>query len=247
MADLLSTWKSAKKVYEDKTMEKKPSKTFLGIRAGSGIEGPLGVVDRVKDAEAVAKAIALVKKAAIAFEKLVLIRIVEERGAPNAAVIKSEGQKLLKVLEKLLADMAAKGDQVLEAAITARNDQIEKDWTLKKMLGDANKLKGFRAYCAKEMNLENLEFIAAVKKRMAPPDIYDKFIKRNAPMEINLPNGVLGKILNDGKTGLKPKADLGVALEAAEDNLADPAYRYRNQMIVDYRKDLTAKYRKLAG
>jgi hypothetical protein len=251
MPELSPLWKTVKEKYEKATQEKKPSKTFLGIRTGSGIESALTVLDKTASPTDAAKALVDLKKAIAAFEPLVEKRIKEATAEDkkHGDLIKDESQKLLKTLSNIEKDFAPARHKTiattfLEAKVEEEKAKQEK-WTIQNVMENSVYSKKLHAYCKSEHNDENFDFLIAVKSKKKEEEIFGEFIaETTAPRPINLPSALFAE-LRDPADGDKPLKK-GLSFNKAASSIigmmkADVLPRFRAKEMKDYREALKKK------
>ena len=225
MAGFQEMWKKAKVAYEDKTKEPKPSKTFLGIRTGSGIEASLTALDGAKTPEQVAKASGDFQKAAKAFAPLVEKRVKEvaaEKDKKRSEVVATASKALMKALgdveAKVVKDSGAIIDNFISGKVAEKSKEIAK-LNSESVLSHPVYGPMFKAYMKKTFADENVDFLLALKAKKNPEAIFKEFVAEKAPRVLN---GKGFEKIRDAKDPNKmmAKPDFSILATAVKQNVS---------------------------
>lgn len=113
-----------------------------------------------------------------------------ERSAEKAAKLKA----VKVVLNKCKADHRANTVFVtylsnMEKGITREVNRLDKEvdaLTIDSIMAKAQYTELFRAFCKKEFNLENFDFLTAIKGNVSNSVLFQKYVSESAPNSINI-------------------------------------------------------------
>ncbi len=202
MSEFSKAWKSAKEAYELATEEKKPSKTFLGIRTGAGISKALTVLDNgindltLKGAASAYKAFLL---GGVELTKLMEARVKEldKADAARKAGLVKASKMLLSILNDIRDEIPKEIRAAVDQRIKALDSSLEPDF--EKLCKKKDVWSDFEAYCKKQMAEENVLFFHAYRAGIHiknPQKIVDLYVKRGSKNEVNMSSSARNSIIN---------------------------------------------------
>ena len=182
MSDFSKAWKTAKEAYELATEEKKPSKTFLGIRSGTGISKALATLDSgindstLKGAAAAYKAFLL---GSVELTKLMEARVKEldkADAARKASMVKAS-KMLVSILNDIREEIPKEILKAVDQKIKALDSSLEPDF--EKLCKKKDAWSDFEAYCKRQMAEENVLFFHAYRAgihKKTPQKVVDLYV-----------------------------------------------------------------------